>query len=137
MRSPPKKTYRYLIVFTVLVGFGFIIASTGHAQKMEAEGWTLSPADPSQPNWALAEELSAKIEEQTLGDTQAGLPTPPVLDQCLHCHVLGEEKGLWTPLARWTIFIGIGAVFAFGVFQNAWVWKNRKPWVPVLCKRSD
>ena len=73
MRSPPKKTYRYLIVFTVLVGFGFIIASTGHAQKMEAEGWTLSPADPSQPNWALAEELSAKIEEQTLGDTQAGL----------------------------------------------------------------
>ena len=59
------------------------------------------------------------------------IPIPPQKDPCLHCHITGEEKGLWTPLARWTLFGTMGLVFVFGVYRSASVWVTRAPWKPL------
>ncbi len=51
---------------------------------------------------------------QEIGETPQGVPSPisqevtpqPVVerDTCLHCHLSGEDKGLWTPVSRWGLF---------------------------------
>ena len=66
--------------------------------------------------------------------TEAAVP-PPERDPCLHCHIEGENKGLWTPLARWTLFGLLGMIFMLGVFRSASVWTTRQPWKP-LTRRS-
>ena len=59
------------------------------------------------------------------------VPQPPEKDTCLHCHITGESKGLWNPLARWAIFGIAGVVFLFGVAQSISVWRTRAPWKPL------
>jgi hypothetical protein len=65
----------------------------------------------------------------------AVVPQPAQQDPCLHCHIVGENKGIWTPLARWSLFSSMGLLFVFGMYRSASVWKNRTPWVP-LPKRA-
>ncbi len=59
-------------------------------------------------------------------------PPPPNQDTCLSCHIAGENKNLWTPLARWLVFGTFGLVFAFGVYRSASVWTGRKPYKPLV-----
>ena len=61
---------------------------------------------------------------------------PPQQDPCLHCHIGGENKGLWMPLARWTLFGGLGMVFAFGVYRSASTWVTRSPWKPLAARAA-
>ena len=61
-------------------------------------------------------------------------PPTPEQDPCLHCHVIGEDKGLWTPLVRWTLFGTVGLVFAFGIYRSASVWLTRAPWKPLTVR---
>lgn len=56
---------------------------------------------------------------------------PPKQDPCLHCHITGENKNLWTPLARWAIFGTMGLIFAFGMYRTGSVILNRKTWKPL------
>lgn len=63
-------------------------------------------------------------------------PPKPEQDPCLHCHIGGEDKGLWTPLARWTLFGGMGLVFAFGVYRSASAWVTRTPWKPLTLRTA-
>ena len=67
--------------------------------------------------------------------TAASLP-PPEKDPCLHCHITGEEKGLWTPLVRWIFFGGAGLIFAFGIYRTSSVWVTREPWKPLLSRAA-
>ncbi len=60
------------------------------------------------------------------------VPPPPNQDTCLSCHIAGENKNLWTPLARWLVFGTFGLVFAFGVYRSASVWTGRKPYKPLV-----
>jgi hypothetical protein len=69
-------------------------------------------------------------------DRAAAVP-PPNQDPCLHCHILGENKGLWTPLARWVLFGGLGLVFVLGVFRSASAWTTRQPWKPLTRRSYD
>jgi len=66
----------------------------------------------------------------------AVVPQPPDRDPCLHCHIIGENKGMWTPLGRWTLFGSLGLVFVLGVYRSATVWKTRKPWVPLTTRAA-
>jgi cytochrome b6 len=68
--------------------------------------------------------------------TAASLP-PPEKDPCLHCHITGEDKGLWTPLVRWIFFGGAGLIFAFGIYRTSSVWVTREPWKPLLSRAAD
>jgi len=62
---------------------------------------------------------------------------PPKQDNCLHCHIGGENKNLWTPLARWMVFGAFGLAFAFGVYRSASVWTGRKSWVPFTTRAIE
>jgi len=71
-----------------------------------------TPTDWAQAESTTAFSSSAPIEQ----------------DPCLHCHITGEEKGMWTPLARWVVFLTMSGIFLFGTIQSISVWKNRSPW---------
>ncbi len=62
---------------------------------------------------------------------------PPNQDDCLHCHIGGENKNLWTPLARWTVFGTFGLAFVFGVYRSASVWTQRKAWKPLTTRAVE
>lgn len=78
---------------------------------------------------------SGALLEQVSTDPAAVVPQPSQKDPCLHCHIIGENKGIWTPLARWSLFGSMGLLFVFGMYRSASVWKTRSPWVP-LNKRA-
>jgi hypothetical protein len=67
----------------------------------------------------------------------ASAPPPVSQDNCLHCHIAGENKNLWTPLARWSVFGIFGMVFAFGVYRSASVWTGRKAWKPFWARTVE
>jgi hypothetical protein len=80
------------------------------------------------PDWALMASISAESPKRAM----LNVPVPPDKDNCLHCHVTGEEKGIWTPLARWTMFGSMGMIFVLGIYRSASVWRNRTPWKPLI-----
>lgn len=67
---------------------------------------------------------------------QASVPKPE-LDPCLHCHIGGENNGIWTPLARWSLFGGMGLIFFLGIYRSASVWKTRTPWKPLTQRSAE
>ena len=81
------------------------------------------------------------LNESTLLSASAlaekSLPPPPNQDPCLHCHIKGEETGLWTPLVRWGVFLTVFSVFGFGLIQSVSAWKNRIPWRPIPKRIGD
>jgi hypothetical protein len=84
----------------------------------------------SSANWTAAASMDA-VELKPALSTGPAVETDP----CLHCHITGEDKGLWTPLARWTLFGGAGMLMVFGVYRSASSWVTRTPWKP-LTRRS-
>ena len=64
-------------------------------------------------------------------------PQPAQKDPCLHCHITGEDKGLWTPLARWVLFGGLGLVFVMGVWRSANAWVYKTPWKPIPARAAE
>ena len=90
---------------------------------------------------ALQNEQSvdwAEIETK-LNSTTAPALTVPKPDQspCLHCHIQGENTGIWTPLARWALFGGLGVVFLLGVVRSTSVWRTRTPWKPLTRRTAE
>lgn len=62
---------------------------------------------------------------------------PPEKDLCLHCHISGEDKSLWTPFIRWSVFSGVGLVFAYGFYRSTNTWRTRAPWKPIPKRAAD
>jgi hypothetical protein len=62
---------------------------------------------------------------------------PPKQDPCQHCHITGENKGLWTPLFRWSIVGMAGLVFAFGMYRSTSTWITRSPWKPLTNRTAE
>lgn len=58
-------------------------------------------------------------------------------DPCLHCHLAGENTGLWTPLARWSVFGSAALIFAFGLIRSSSVWRRRRPWQPLTLQMAE
>ncbi len=84
MRLARKLIYSGL--FMVILA-GILLAATylhGQAYSSAASGESV--------NWS----------QVTAASPSPSVPIPsPKTDTCLHCHVTGEDKNLWTPLARW------------------------------------
>jgi len=78
----------------------------------------------------LAIECSPR-DTSALALTVSEAVQPANQDTCLHCHITGENKGLWVPLIRWTLFGTAGMVVAFGMYRSLSVWKSRTAWQPV------
>lgn len=79
----------------------------------------------------FAEETSSSDNGSTLALTVSEAIQPAKQDTCLHCHITGENKGLWMPLIRWTLFGTAGMVVAFGMYRSLSVWKSRTTWQPL------
>lgn len=69
---------------------------------------------------------------------EVSVEVPPAqLEPCLHCHIQGEHKNLWTPTLRWLTFGSFGLVFLFGFYQSTFVWTQRKPFKPLLTRAYE
>jgi cytochrome b6 len=119
----PKRLLAGLVTAALLAVLIFAVLSH---QQAAATVLAESPADWSLARQALAVEPSEARPSLTL--------PPPKQDPCLHCHISGEDKNLWAPLARWTLFGSLGLVFAFGVYRSASVWRERRPWKPLSAR---
>jgi cytochrome b6 len=111
---------RFGMLFLLVIAVGFFIAITAHAQANSPGDEHRLDANAS-PNWALAEAASASPQPVIT-------PPAPTKDTCLSCHILGQNKGIWTPLARWILFGGLGMFFVLGVYRSANTWVTRSPW---------
>ncbi len=111
------------MLFMLIVAVGLIVAITTHAQANSPTNEDKSTIGET-PNWALAESVSS-------APLLVVTPPPPSQDTCLSCHIMGQNKGIWTPLARWILFGGLGLVFFMGVYRSANTWVTRSPWKPL------
>lgn len=112
MNLPSRRIF-FLSFVTVVAVFAALWIFTDHSQATTA------------PDWELA---------QSVPDKTVTLPPPAKQDPCLHCHIAGEEKGLWTPVARWAIFGTAGLIFVFGIVRSASMWRTRAPWKPLMAR---
>jgi hypothetical protein len=121
------------VCMAILLLFGMTGDSQAGPATPENQIASNSPID-----WSHAQEVLSENFHQLLPSklTAATLP-PPEKDPCLHCHITGEEKGLWTPLVRWLFFGGAGLIFAFGIYRSSSVWLTREPWKPILSRTAD
>lgn len=126
------KTY-YKWRLTILIGLlGSIIVlalvtSLAHARNATQAARDLQQA-PEDVNWT---SIQNRMNAASL--PAASVPQPD-RDPCLHCHILGENTGIWTPIARWALFGTLGLVFIFGLVRSATVWKTREPWKPLTTR---
>ena len=88
-----------------------------------------SQTSPIRDTDQTANEVLHQIPPAVSSGTE--LPPTPEKDPCLHCHITGENTGLWTPLGRWTLFGTMGLIFAFGIYRSANVWVKRSSWKPI------
>ncbi len=120
---------RFGILVMLVIAAGLMVFITTHARAntpVAANSANLAGS----PNWAVAD----------LASSSPGLiatPPPPTEDPCLNCHILGQNKNLWTPLARWVVFGSLGLVFVFGVYQSASTWVTRSPWKPLTTRAAE
>lgn len=92
---------------------------------------------PAGPPVSAADQAFLQAASAFEGELWAGkLPPEPKQDPCLHCHISGENKNLWTPLARWSLFGGLGLFFVFGVVRSASVWRTRRRWIPLTTRAA-
>jgi hypothetical protein len=72
------------------------------------------------PGGSRSSSLAAtgEILAQAAVGPAAVVPQPAQQDPCLHCHIVGENKGIWTPLARWSLFSSMGLLFVFGCTER-------------------
>src|SRR4030067_10837 len=92
-----------------------------------------SQLESAESRWEIIQAISVEADQPGILRRGQLATTPPPeakQDPCMHCHVTGENKGLWTPLARWSLFTTLGLVFVFGVYTSASTWTSRLPWKP-------
>jgi hypothetical protein len=127
-----QRIFKICILIALVVGVVFTAAFSVHAKAAsEYEGKRL--------DWSIAEtsiDQTSKSGAVFSQDSSEELP-PPERDTCMHCHITGEDKGLWTPFARWMVFGTMGLVFVFGVVRSASVWTTRKPWKPITVRAAE
>jgi hypothetical protein len=111
---------------TLFLGLGLVLVMTALAALLFHGQAAASPLQP----------LDLKKVGQALVAPTIEIP-PPKQEPCLHCHINGENKNLWSPLARWTVFGTVGLAFIFGVYRSASVWIQRKPWKPLTIRAGE
>jgi hypothetical protein len=118
---------KFIIGMAVMFAAAIVlIATAAHAQAMT------SAVEAGEIAWPLAGEALAA---PPASGPSAVIP-PPSQEPCLSCHIAGENKNLWTPLARWLVFGTVGLVFAFGVYRSVSVWRERKAWKPLTARAA-
>lgn len=134
MKIALRRTH-FLVFLGILLTV--LVILFGVNDEIQAE----TPPDVSQSTsteWLEVKSLIAVSAHQVVPSryTASSLP-PPEQDPCLHCHLSGEETGIWTPLVRWVFFGGAGLIFAFGIYRTSSIWVKRAPWQPLTKRTVD
>jgi len=134
-----RKFSRVIILIGVALGFvgfsvfiGFFATHAGAFSPDAEAGNKNNAADFDR----IDPILSAPENQPNSLSASASLP-PPQKDPCLHCHITGEDKNLWTPFFRWSFFSGVGVVFAYGLYRTTSAWRTRLPWKPFPRRAAD
>jgi hypothetical protein len=118
---------KLIIGLSVMLVAGIVLIATAiHVQAMS------TAVQEGTIKWPLVE---GAFLNQPASGLAATIP-PPKQEPCLSCHITGENKNLWTPLARWLVFGTFGLIFAFGFYRSASVWTQRKPWKPLTIRAA-
>ena len=120
---------RLILVGLCVLGFAVIIV-TNNAQA-------ISSPENNTLNWELVNLLTSNQAKTISKLHTSTLPPPAKQDPCLHCHIAGEEKGLWTPTLRWAIFGTVGIIFVFGIVRESTIWRTRAPWKSLITRTSE
>ncbi len=124
MRLLPRRLFLIGLIAVALA----VLLATSRGQA------TAPPDAPPEPDWnAVAAAIEPAAERAA---NAATLPPTPNQDPCLHCHIKGEEKGLWTPLARWVVFGSAGMIFVFGLVRASTIWQRRAPWKSLITRAA-
>jgi len=122
------------IIVTILVMSAILIVIFANAQaKATSMGEIAAPS--SEPAPGEPADIEASMTAMMAAVSKA--PPTPNTDPCLHCHIKGEEKGIWTPLSRWVLFGSAGLFFAFGMYRSASVWRTRTHWKPITTRAAE
>jgi len=111
---------------------GFITTHAGAFSSLDQADQVTNRAELDQIRILLSQPESKEK------DATASVILPrPEKDPCLHCHISGENKNLWTPFIRWSIFSGVGLVFAYGLYRSTSTWRTRAPWKPIPKRAAE
>jgi hypothetical protein len=126
MKGISRRPSHILVTVVGLLSILLLIFITAQARATS----TTDESAATGPDWAVAEAAAAL--------PAAGIAPPaPQTDPCLHCHITGEDKGIWTPLSRWVVFGSAGLFFAFGMYRSASVWRTRTHWKPLTVRTAE
>jgi hypothetical protein len=125
--------FSFTIFFLLSIGLLAFITTSAQSSTTIQIKEDMKTARSNPEDWADAASVLKNLKSQST----VNIPQPPKEDPCLHCHITGENKGLWTPLARWTLVGTMGIFLTFGVYRSASVWVNRKPWKPITARTID
>ena len=119
MDNKTRRTIAFGLATLTITGIllTVIIYTPAQATPSKTEGVLVNGG---RTDWDTIENVLLSIlnPKQPQGMQMSKELPPPQQDPCLHCHITGENKGLWTPLFRWTIFGVAGLVFAFGIYRR-------------------
>jgi hypothetical protein len=128
MKKLPRRLILTGIILVALAGLFGVTPRQATAVEV--------PLPVDHPEW-----VQGDLNESTLNTASelpaSELPPPPNQDPCLHCHIKGEEKGMWTPLTRWVVFLTMAGIFCFGVVRTTSAWVKRVPWKPIPSRVAD
>jgi len=119
-----KRIVHLSLTFAMVLGLVLIVFISTHAQVFSLnDPQTKDTIAPNgQPDWSI---VGMALENRPRLNASLA---PPEKDSCLHCHISGDNKGIWTPFIRWSFFGMAGMIFAFGVYRSANTWVTRAPW---------
>lgn len=132
-----KRSLHNILLFSLILTIILLASLTIHVlanQSPPSNDVTSMPSSQSSSLTAVGDLMQESVTSQRI--LSANLP-PPNQDPCLHCHISGENKNLWTPLARWAIFGTMGVIFAFGMYRTGSVIVNRRPWKPLTNRTAE
>jgi cytochrome b6 len=118
MNKTFKKYFRLALAIGGVIAIALGVFFTTHGQAV-AESETISAANTASTSALPPSETEVNP------------------DTCLHCHITGEDKGIWTPFARWVVFGSVGMVFAFGMVRSFSTYIIRKPWKPLYIRAAE
>lgn len=120
--------------FIVFVLLALINTNAGAASSFLANNTGLAEDQPQRLNSNIYIGNNPKHPQE---NPSYAPPQPPEKDPCLHCHITGEDKGLWTPLARWLLFGSFGLVFVYGLYRSTSIYATKAPWITFSSRLTE
>ena len=132
MKILTRKPSHIVVSIMIMSAILLLIFITAQARATATTEFVVPSSDV-----AIVEGTGLEASKATMMTAVGQAPTAPQTDPCLHCHITGEDKGIWTPLSRWVVFGSAGLFFAFGMYRSASVWRTRSHWKPITVRTAE